>query len=134
MITGGSAPKTHISRKGKPVVDTDCLFCRIAQGEIPAEVVHSDPDVMAFRDIHPQAPTHILVIPRKHIPSVSELAAEDVDLMGKLFLVAKELAKEEGIDEEGFRMVVNAGPGAGQTVFHIHLHLLGGRAMGWPPG
>lgn len=134
MIKPVPAPKTPDFRKGTLVADNDCLFCRIAEGEIPAEVVHSGPDVMAFRDIHPQAPTHILIIPRKHIPSVSELAADDAGLMGKLFLTAKRLAKEEGIDEEGYRMVVNAGPGAGQTVFHIHLHLLGGRGMGWPPG
>lgn len=114
--------------------DTDCLFCRIAQGEIPADLVRSDPDVVAFRDIHPQAPTHILVIPRKHIASVSELGRGDADVMGKLFLAAKDLAREEGISEGGYRMVVNAGPAAGQTVYHIHLHLLGGRGMGWPPG
>lgn len=114
--------------------DPDCLFCRIARGEIPATIVRSDPDVVAFRDIHPQAPTHILIIPRRHIPSVSELSVEDLELVGRLFLVAKELAVVEGIAEDGYRMVVNAGPDAGQTVFHIHLHLLGGRPMAWPPG
>ncbi len=114
--------------------DTDCLFCTIAQGGIPADLVYSDPEVLAFRDIHPQAPTHILIIPRNHVASVSELDGSDAELMGKLFLVAKELAREEGISEDGYRMVINAGPAAGQTVFHIHLHLLGGRGMGWPPG
>jgi len=114
--------------------ETDCLFCRIAKGEIPAELIRSDADVVAFRDMSPQAPTHILIIPTKHISSVNELAPDDVDLMGKLFLVAKELAEEEGIAEGGYRMVVNAGADAGQTVFHIHLHLLGGRGLGWPPG
>jgi histidine triad (HIT) family protein len=112
----------------------DCLFCRIASGEIPADVVLSDPDVLAFRDISPQAPTHILIIPRKHIASVSELEPEDGELIGKLFIVARDLARQEGISEGGYRMVVNAGADAGQTVFHIHLHLLGGRGLGWPPG
>jgi histidine triad (HIT) family protein len=97
-------------------------------------MVRSDSDLVAFRDIQPQASTHILIIPRKHIPSVSELAPVDAEIMGKLFLAAKDLAREEGIEEGGYRMVVNAGPDAGQTVFHIHLHLLGGRRMGWPPG
>ena len=114
--------------------DSNCLFCRIAQGEIPADLVRSDPDLVAFRDIHPQAPTHILIIPRKHIASVNELGEGDTDLMGKLFLAARDLAREEGISDPGYRMVVNAGPAAGQTVFHLHLHLLGGRGMGWPPG
>ena len=114
--------------------DPTCLFCRIARGEIPAEVVRSTPDVVAFRDINPQAPTHILIIPRQHIPSVTELTSQGAEVMGQLFLMARELAREEGIDEGGYRMVVNAGADAGQTVFHIHLHLLGGRGMGWPPG
>jgi histidine triad (HIT) family protein len=114
--------------------EENCLFCRIAQGEIPAEVIRSDPDIVAFRDIHPQAPVHILIIPRKHIPSVRELSMEDAPIMGKLFLMAQELARDEGISDPGYRMVVNAGSDGGQTVFHIHLHLLGGRAMGWPPG
>lgn len=113
---------------------TNCLFCRIARGEIPADIVRSDPEVVAFRDLHPQAPTHILIIPREHIASVSDLSDLNADLMGKLFLVARDLAREEGISEAGYRMVVNSGPAAGQTVFHVHLHLLGGRGMGWPPG
>ena len=116
------------------MADSSCLFCRISDGEIPADVVRSTPEVVAFRDINPQAPAHILIIPRKHIPSVSELDAEDADVMGALFLMARELARDEGIEEGGYRMVVNAGADAGQTVFHIHLHLLGGREMGWPPG
>jgi len=116
------------------VSEPDCLFCRIVDGEIPAEIVRSDPDLLAFRDINPQAPTHILIVPRKHIPSVSRLEDGDAAIMGKLFLAAKELARAEGIDDGGYRMVVNAGRDAGQTVFHIHLHLLGGRGMAWPPG
>ncbi len=115
-------------------MDPQCMFYRIVAGEIPADIVRSDEDLVAFRDINPQAPTHVLLIPRKHIPSVSDLSPEDAETMGKLFLAAKELAKEEGIEDGGYRMVVNAGPDAGQTVFHIHLHLLGGRGMRWPPG
>lgn len=114
--------------------EAGCLFCRIASGEIPAQEVRSNPDVVAFRDINPQAPTHFLIIPRKHISSVTEMGEEDAELIGKLFLMARDLAEEEGIAEPGFRMVVNAGADAGQTVFHIHLHLLGGRGMAWPPG
>ena len=115
-------------------MDPQCLFCRIVAGEIPADIVRSDKDLVAFRDINPQAPTHLLLIPRKHIASVSDLSPVDAETMGKLFLAAKDLAKEEGIEDGGYRMVVNAGPDAGQTVFHIHLHLLGGRGMRWPPG
>ncbi len=115
-------------------MDPQCLFCRIVAGEIPADIVRSDEDMVAFRDIHPQAPTHLLLIPRKHIASVRDLSPEDAETMGKLFLAAKDLAQEEGIEDGGYRMVVNAGPDAGQTVFHIHLHLLGGRGMSWPPG
>lgn len=92
------------------------------------------PDVVAFRDIHPQAPTHILIIPREHVSSVSEMGQGHAEIMGKLFLAARDLAREEGIREGGYRMVVNAGADAGQTVFHVHMHLLGGREMGWPPG
>lgn len=112
----------------------DCLFCRIASGEIPADLVLETPDVLAFRDINPQAPTHILIIPRAHIASVSEMEEDQAQIMGKLFLAARGLARKEGIQEDGFRMVVNAGADAGQTVFHVHMHLLGGREMGWPPG
>ena len=121
-------------RKEGFLSQTACLFCRIAEGEIPAEVVRSDSDVVAFRDIHPQAPTHILLIPRRHVPSVREMSEEDSRLMGKLFMMARDLAREEGIEEGGYRLVVNTGSEAGQTVFHLHLHLLGGRGMGWPPG
>jgi histidine triad (HIT) family protein len=113
---------------------SDCLFCRIAEGRIPAEVVMRTEDLVAFRDINPQAPTHILIIPRVHVPSVSDLDGSYAEMMGKMFLAAKELARKEGIEEGGYRMVVNAGPDAGQTVFHIHMHLLGGRGMRWPPG
>ena len=110
----------------------DCLFCRIIRGEIPAKLVYESPEVVALRDINPQAPTHILVIPREHVASLNH--ATDAEMLGRLSLVAAELAKKEGIADAGYRTVINTNAGAGQTVFHVHLHLLGGRAMGWPPG
>jgi histidine triad (HIT) family protein len=109
-----------------------CLFCRIAQQEVAVPLVYDSPDVVAFRDINPQAPTHILVVPRTHIPSLNE--ATDAALLGRLSIAAAEIAKREGIAESGYRTVVNTNKGAGQTVFHVHLHLLGGRVMTWPPG
>ena len=116
------------------MADPNCLFCRIAAGEIPADQVYADEHVVAFRDIAPQAPTHVLIIPRKHIASVNDLAPDDTEVIGNLYQAAKALAEQEGIAEDGYRMVINAGADGGQTVFHIHLHLLGGRAMAWPPG
>lgn len=113
---------------------TGCVFCRIASGEAPASIVHEDEDVVAFHDIHPQAPTHILVIPRRHIRSLNEAQAEDRDLLGRLLLVTRDLAVARGMGERGYRIVTNCGRGAGQSVFHLHLHLLGGRPMSWPPG
>ena len=111
---------------------SDTLFSKIAVGEIPADIVYEDEDVLAFRDIGPQAPTHILVIPRKPLAQLSEAEPEDESLLGHLFLVARKVAKDEGLED--FRLVVNNGAGAGQTVFHLHLHVLGGRQMRWPPG
>lgn len=113
---------------------TDCLFCRIVAGEIPAEIVHQTDDVVAFRDINPQAPTHILVIPRIHVATVNDLTPDHADLVGNLFLVAGKIASEAGFAGEGYRLVMNCNEAAGQTVFHIHLHLLGGRSLTWPPG
>ena len=113
---------------------SQCLFCRIAAGEIPANILYSDEDVLAFRDINPQAPLHALVIPRKHIATINDLQADDAALVGKLFLAAKQVAKEAGHAEDGYRVVMNCGLDAGQTVFHIHLHVLAGRALSWPPG
>lgn len=110
-----------------------CLFCKIIAGEIPSNKVYSDADVYAFRDINPAAPTHILVIPIKHIAAVSEANTADEALLGKLLLRAREIAKQEGLDE-GYRLVINTGKDGGQTVFHLHVHILGGRAMSWPPG
>jgi histidine triad (HIT) family protein len=112
----------------------DCLFCKIAAGEIPAEKVKEADDWIAFRDISPQAPTHILIIPREHIATLNEVAPGNETLLGSLFLAAKQIAAEEGIAESGYRAVVNCNADAGQAVFHIHMHLLGGREMGWPPG
>lgn len=112
----------------------DCIFCKIIRGEMKAEIVYEDEHVLAFRDINPQAPTHLLIIPREHITSINHLENDHESTVGKLFLSAKALAAQEGIEESGYRVVMNCGEGAGQTVFHIHLHLLGGRRMGWPPG
>ena len=109
-----------------------CLFCRIVRREIPAKVIHEDEHTVAFRDIDPKAPTHVLVIPKEHVPSLNE--ATDAAQIGRLMLVAAQIAKSEGIAEEGYRTVVNSGANAGQTVFHLHLHLLGGRRLSWPPG
>lgn len=111
-----------------------CPFCRIASGEIPAQVVYQDDQVVAFRDIHPQAPTHILVIPRHHVSGINEPNALDPQLLAALFSAANRVAREEGLADGGYRLVLNVGPDAGQSVFHLHLHLLGGRPLGWPPG
>ncbi|QGU33667.1 histidine triad nucleotide-binding protein [Thermochromatium tepidum] len=113
---------------------SDTIFGRIASGEIPADLVYKDEDVVAFRDINPQAPTHLLVIPRKPIPTLDAAKPEDTELLGKLLLVAAQVAREAGIAERGYRTVINCNAEAGQTVFHLHLHVLGGRPMQWPPG
>lgn len=112
----------------------DCLFCKIAQGETPAKVVFEDKDIMAFRDIRPQAPTHLLVIPKRHIATINDVQNSDANLLGSMLLCAKQLAAEEGLSEPGYRLVFNVNSGGGQEVYHIHLHLLGGRQMTWPPG
>ena len=111
---------------------TDCLFCRIVRKEIPATLVAETDHCVAFRDINPQAPVHVVIIPREHVSSLNE--ARDAELIGRLSLLAAEIARTEGIADSGYRTVVNTNRDAGQTVFHVHLHLLGGRAMGWPPG
>lgn len=113
---------------------SDCLFCRIVAGEIPSDRVHEDDTTLAFRDIAPKAPTHILVIPKAHIPSLAELAEEHGPLVGRMLAVIAALARSEGIADRGYRVVTNTGPDAGQSVPHLHLHLLGGRTMAWPPG
>lgn len=113
---------------------SDCLFCRIIAGELPSAPVYSNDSVVAIRDISPQAPTHILLLSRKHIASVGEVGDADRDLIGRMFAVGAELAKREGIAEGGYRLVVNVGRNGGQTVDHLHVHMLGGRPMAWPPG
>ncbi len=112
----------------------DCLFCKIVEGEIPADIVYENDTVLAFRDINPQAPTHILIIPRLHIATINDLEPEHEMLVGRLFSAAKEIAAAEGLTDKGYRVIMNCGEGAGQSVFHIHLHLLGGRGFDWPPG
>ena len=111
---------------------TDCLFCKIAKGEIKANVVAQDAEFVAFRDINPQAPTHILLIPRTHVANLND--ANDAGLLGRLLVEARDLAGAEGLSERGYRVVINTNAEAGQSVFHLHAHLLGWRAMGWPPG
>lgn len=116
------------------MANKDCLFCKIIKGEIESEKVYEDKDIYAFHDINPEAPTHILIVPKKHISTNLDIREMDKDVIGQLFLVANKLAKEEKIDSSGFRVVMNCNKDAGQAVYHIHLHLLGGRKMSWPPG
>ena len=113
---------------------SDCLFCKMVSGEIQPDVVFEDDEVLAFRDVHPQAPMHVLVIPKVHIPTVNDLTSEHAGLVGKMYLAAQQIAAGEGVAEPGYRMVMNCNPEAGQSVYHIHLHVLGGRPMSWPPG
>lgn len=112
----------------------DCVFCRIARGEVPASLVHEDETAIAFRDLNPQAPVHFLVVPRRHVESLDALEEGEDDLAGHLLLVARKAAREEGVDGDGYRLVINVGERGGQTVPHLHLHVLGGRRMTWPPG
>ena len=112
----------------------DCLFCKIVSGDIPATIVYRDDRLIAFKDINPQAPLHVLIVPSRHIPSLNDLGREDDDLVGEMVRRAAAIAREHGHADRGYRTVFNCNADAGQTVFHIHLHLLGGRAMSWPPG
>jgi histidine triad (HIT) family protein len=111
----------------------DCLFCRIIRGEIPSKKVYEDDHTYAFEDIQPQAPTHVLIVPKKHLRGLKEAQPDDAELLGHCQLVAAQIARERGI-EDAYRTILNVGPGAGQSVFHMHLHLIGGRPMKWPPG
>jgi histidine triad (HIT) family protein len=111
-------------------VNTDCIFCRIISGEIPGDILYQDNEVIALRDINPQAPTHILIMPKDHIPSLAETTIDHGAIMGHMLFVASELARSEGISSRGYRLVINSGPESGQEVLHLHLHLLGGRVMG----
>lgn len=113
---------------------TDCIFCKIATGEIPAAKLYDDGEVLAFRDINPEAPVHLLIIPRRHIPTLNDLTEADAALIGRLYLAGKQVAAELGVAERGYRTVINCNRDAGQIVFHVHLHLLAGRELGWPPG
>jgi len=112
----------------------DCLFCGIADGDIPSDQVHADDQVVAFRDINPRAPVHVLVIPREHLVSAADLTEEHTALVGRLFAVAAEVAREQGVAESGYRITTNVGRDGGQTVAHLHFHVMGGRAFTWPPG
>ena len=112
----------------------ECIFCRIAKHEIPAEIVYEDEELVAFKDVNPAAPVHILVIPKRHVPAVMSVTDGDRELIGNIFLVIQRLVQEMSVAEDGFRVVVNQGRQAGQSVPHLHFHLLGGRSMSWPPG
>lgn len=113
---------------------TECIFCKIIAGKSPAMIIYQDEQATAFRDIHPVAPTHILVVPNQHITSVNEITAEDEPLIGHLFSVARQIAMDEGVDQSGYRLIINNGPHAGQAVFHLHLHVIGGQRMHFPMG
>ncbi len=115
-------------------MEDNCLFCKIVAGEVPATVVHEDALAVAFEDVNPQAPQHVLIIPREHMDSLNDVSKGDEALIGHLFRIAAQIADQRGIGESGFRAVVNTGPDAGQSVQHVHVHLLGGRSMAWPPG
>ena len=114
--------------------DANCLFCKFVSGELKTDVVYETDKVFAFRDINPQAPSHVLIVPRNHIATINDLTAANADEIGNLYLAAKEIATDEGFSEDGYRVVMNCNAAAGQTVFHLHLHLLGGRNLTWPPG
>lgn len=112
----------------------NCVFCKILSGDIPADIIYESDVAIAFRDINPQAPTHAVIIPRQHIATINDISDDDRAVVGSLFLAAQEIARQEGFAEQGYRVVMNCNEAAGQTVFHIHLHLLGGRSLSWPPG
>ena len=114
--------------------DPDCLFCKIIAGDIPADIIYESDTAIAFRDINPRAPTHVLIVPREHIATINDINPEQEAIVGSLFSVARAIAAQEGISDDGYRAVMNCNAAAGQTVFHLHLHVLGGRILGWPPG
>ncbi len=111
-----------------------CIFCRIVERTLPARIVFEDDEILAFEDVRPQAPVHILIVPRKHLASLKDATADDAPLLGRMHMVAVQLARDRGLETRGYRTVINTGSGAGQTVFHLHIHLLGGRVFHWPPG
>jgi len=112
----------------------DCIFCKIVKGEIPSQKVYEDDSIIAFDDVNPQAPVHVLIIPKRHIDKISSVSLEDESLLGRMMLKAKSIAEDKGIDKSGYRIVVNCEKDAGQLVFHVHMHILGGRKFKWPPG
>jgi histidine triad (HIT) family protein len=124
---------TRYYGRASEIVMTNCLFCRIVKGEVPSKRVYEDEHTYAFEDINPKAPTHVLVVPKKHLVGLKEAEPADAELIGRCHLVAAEIARKRGI-ENGYRTVLNVGPGSGQSVFHLHVHLLGGRTLSWPPG
>ncbi|GAB2491467.1 histidine triad nucleotide-binding protein [Nocardiopsis aegyptia] len=139
-IMGVDSPESAAAQKAATPVrrcvmaQDDCLFCKIVKGEVPAEIVREGERTLAFRDINPQAPTHVLVIPREHVRDAASAAAADAGLVDEIVREARAVAESEGVAETGYRLVFNTGSGAGQTVFHLHAHLLGGRGLNWPPG
>lgn len=122
------------TQTGEIMSDPNCIFCKIAAGDIGSDIVYQTDEVLAFRDLNPQAPTHILIIPRRHIATINDITDADTEVIGQLYVAAKRIATDEGLADPGYRVVMNCNAGAGQTVFHVHLHLLGGRRFGWPPG
>jgi histidine triad (HIT) family protein len=126
-------PARHPIETDQAMTDPNCLFCRIIRGEIPAKKVYEDDQVFAFEDVSPQAPTHVLIVPKKHFAGLKEADPADAELIGRCHLAAAQIARDRKI-EQGYRTVLNVGPGAGQSVFHLHVHLLGGRPLSWPPG
>jgi histidine triad (HIT) family protein len=138
MSTSTATPSASTQERAVPPIDPSCIFCRIASQQIPAPLLYQDDLCVAFRDIHPQAPTHLLVIPRAHVRDLLEVAsqgeAQAEPLMGRLLRVAADVARQAGLADGGFRLVANTGADGGQSVFHLHLHVLGGRPLGWPPG
>jgi histidine triad (HIT) family protein len=116
------------------ISENECIFCDIIEGRMPGDIIYEDDEIVAFKDINPQAPVHVLVVPRKHYPTLLDLRDEDANLIGRLILVASELARRFNIDRRGFRVVFNCNRESGQSIYHLHLHLLGGRIMTWPPG
>lgn len=116
------------------MTEQDCLFCKILAGDIPADVIYESDSAIAFRDVNPKAPVHVLIIPRKHIATINDLDSSDAAMIGSMIMAAKEIAHEEGLADDGYRVVMNCNQAAGQSVFHIHLHMLGGRTLAWPPG
>jgi histidine triad (HIT) family protein len=135
VVGAGQGKRAVEDKNGREVGEVaDCIFCKIAAGELKSDIVHQDEEVVAFRDINPQAPVHIVLIPRAHHASLNDAGSEDDQTLGYLVRLAAKIARDEGLWEQGYRIVANCGPGAGQSVPHVHFHLLGGRDFGWPPG